>query len=291
MGPHRILTFCSLLLAHPLHATSNFSWDKVTWLKGGGIKNEDVSGWKENTRITQVELSNKGVIVRAQTRHWPVYTDSNGKKLQGNFWVIVPRGGRFLAATWEWRRPNQYHKFHGHSLKKMYEYSFPGHIKVSPLNRWRPKGGDVVGFMISHFARMGAGRVVSGRGLPADRVKMRTNIQWYRLPSVDGKIKGKMLASYSGAGGDSGQCASVHRRANGIKKTLITLSRRFRTSCGHFARCQRMAQDILKGRKDKAASFRATCKNYKQCREALKLIHQNKNTYNQLVRDSRRQCR
>lgn len=189
----------------------DFSWSKVTWLRGAGITNENVSGWTENARITRVELNNNGVFIEADTRHWPIYTTSNGGGLQGNFWIIVPKDGRFLAATWEWRRPGQTQKFHRYGLRRMYEHSFPEHIKVSPLNNWRPQGGDVVGFMISHFARFGTGRVPNGRGLPADQVRMRTNIHWYRLPSVDGSIRGEMLGCYSDI---NGVCESTTNGGN-----------------------------------------------------------------------------
>ena len=62
-----------------------------------------------------------------------------------------------------------------------------GHIRQPPLDsRWKLKGGEVIGFMISGIARQTTVR----------NFQERTNIQWYRMPFPNGS-GGAMLHSSS----------------------------------------------------------------------------------------------
>ena len=83
---------------------------------------------------------------------------------------------------------------HTGSIAALYdsEDSLGSHIKISPLSQWVPQGGEVVGFMVSGLARHQS---------TVPNVRKRTNIQWYRLPSVDGLIEGEMLHATSNSSG------------------------------------------------------------------------------------------
>ena len=105
--------------------------------------------------------------------------------VDGNPWIIVKLDGQYYASTYEWLRPNQLCKFELiEDLQALYDDVLGSHIKISPLKEWVPQGGEVIGFMVSGLAR---------HQQTVPNVYKRTNIQWYRLPSVDGLIQGEML--------------------------------------------------------------------------------------------------
>ncbi len=173
---------------------SDFDFSKVTWL------HYDVSGWTESSHITSVQVKSGGQICTDYTEkgQWPAGEPlGNGTQLVGNPWVFVKISGRYYAATYEWLRPNQYCKF-GHEntkpLSKVYNNAWGRHIKKSPLDRWIPKPGEIVGFMVSGLARNNV-----------RNVRKRTNVQFYRLPAADG-TGGATLGTYTDGrlSGDTG---------------------------------------------------------------------------------------
>ncbi len=174
------------------HAFSDFNFSKVTWL------HQNVSGWAETSRITSVQVKSGGQICINDTERgrWPTGNPLGSGQLDGNPWVFVKIKGRYYGATYEWLRPGQICKF-GHEntkpLSKVYSSAWRGHINKHPLNRWVPKAGEVVGFMISGLARH---RV-------RNNVRKRSNVQFYRLPKTNG-TGGAMLGSYSSKGGGTG---------------------------------------------------------------------------------------
>ena len=166
---------------------SDFAWSKINWL------HKNVSRWAETSRIDSVEVKSNGeiCIYHTQADYWPSEKVGNGD-LAGNPWVIVKVNNQYYAATYEWLKLGQTCKF-GHSpdtdsLSKVYnsEHSIGRHTKRSPLQEWIPKGGDIIGFMVSGLAR-GDDRNVSER----------SDIVWYRLPSVNGSIQARAVGRSS----------------------------------------------------------------------------------------------
>ncbi len=167
---------------------SDFNFSKVTWL------DQNVSGWTESSRITSVQVKSNGQICTDYTERgrWPTGDPlGDGTQLVGNPWVFVKISGRYYAATYEWLRPTQYCKFgippNTSPLSKVYSSAWRGHIRLSPLKQWVARPGEVVGFMVSGFARHSNTR---------PNVRKRTNVQLYRLPKTDG-TGGGMLGDYS----------------------------------------------------------------------------------------------
>ena len=171
---------------------SDFSWDKVTWLR-----DQNVSGWEESSEITSVEVKSNGQICIDHTEfgQWPSGTPfpDSDDEFEGNAWVIVKLNGQYYASTYEWLRannPSQRCKLGEEgNISETYHELGRDQIRIAPLDAsWIPQGGDVIGFMVSGLAR-------HQHTIP--NVRKRTNIQWYRLPSVDGSISGQMLGTYS----------------------------------------------------------------------------------------------
>ena len=166
----------------------NFDWKKLIICKGGGIDNFDPRYWKEASEITQVLVSQDGSITIRHTRS-NKWGPGNNKSIAGNPWMIVPMKGKYYAGTYEWLRVGQTRKFAQYrDLNELYmedRKCLADHFKVKPLNTFYPKGGEIVGFFVSTLAR---GRIFGSNG------KERSNIVWYELPSIDGKIKGRMVA-------------------------------------------------------------------------------------------------
>ena len=171
---------------------SDFSWDKIQWL------DPDISKWAETSRITSVKVTDKDGICIDHTKRgkWPVREpkQEGNVRSEGNPWVIVKLNGRYYAGTYEWLRSGQECKLgHVGGIAKIYDGpdSIGRHVKRPPLQHWIPKGGDVVGFMVSPHARWHTRDA---------KVRERSNIQWYRLPATDG-TGGEMLGSSPSNGG------------------------------------------------------------------------------------------
>lgn len=171
---------------------SDFAWNKVTFLRG-----TNVSGWRETSHIREVSVSQRGICIdHPKNGQWTGKVAINPKPgerallLEGNHWIIVKKNERYYAATYDWiRDEGQKCKLVTGDLARIYEELGKGQIRVAPLNKnWKPKGGDVVGFMASGLARS-----------QVRNEKERSNIQWYRLPSVDGQISGQMLGTFTGS--------------------------------------------------------------------------------------------
>ena len=92
---------------------------------------------------------------------WPAVDGVNA-----NPWVIAKMNGQWYAATFEWLRKGQTSK-----PKGVLDGSMGDHIKVSPLNKWRPHSGERFGIMVSGLART-----------QTRNVKERTNISMVTWP-------------------------------------------------------------------------------------------------------------
>lgn len=115
----------------------------IVWLDA------DVSHWPVTTDL-KVNISGGLITLNyGKANKWP---SRNG--VNANPWIIVNRGGVLYAATWEWMKTGQTTKstaaVHG------------SHINHAPLNSFRPRSGEIYGFMVSSLAR-GGQRTVNER--------------------------------------------------------------------------------------------------------------------------------
>jgi hypothetical protein len=99
-------------------------------------------------------------IEHTKSGRWPVVDGA-----EGNPWVVAQINGKWYAATYEWLRPGQ-------TCKGSIERDTIGpHTKAEPLLSWRPRSGEIVGFMVSGHARFGP-----------DSVRERSNVVLVRWP-------------------------------------------------------------------------------------------------------------
>lgn len=121
---------------------------------GGGVDELDlstvtflhtnVSKWRITSRVTSVTIKDPPIcIAHTMSGRWPVVDGG-----EGNPWVIANIGGRWYAATYEWLRPGQ-------TCKEIDRDTIGPHTKARPLDTWRPRSGEIVGFMVSALARTG----------------------------------------------------------------------------------------------------------------------------------------
>ena len=143
---------------------------QVTWL------HTNVGGWPAASTVTDVRIRDvpAGGICIEHTKAgvWPGTRTQGGSNLAGNPWVFGNVNGRWYAATYEWLRPGQICKLtvaggHGRPSREL-----GPHIKRPPLDKWVPRSGEMVGFMVSTPARFG----------PEGPVSERSNIVLVRWP-------------------------------------------------------------------------------------------------------------
>lgn len=111
----------------------------------GSIKwlHTDVSSWPETASMSASVGGSTINFPYSKSKVWPAVDGVNA-----NPWVIVNMDGQWYAATFEWLRYGQTSK-----PKGVLDGSMGDHIKVSPLNRWRPHSGERFGIMVSGLAR------------------------------------------------------------------------------------------------------------------------------------------
>lgn len=106
-------------------------------------RDANISGWAETATMT-VSFDGAGNICLNHNKSnvWPTV---NGVNV--NSWVVVNLGGTWYAATFEWMRAG--------SMCKPMSTVQGNHIKVAPLDTWKPKSGEQLGFIVSGLARLG----------------------------------------------------------------------------------------------------------------------------------------
>lgn len=102
----------------------------------------DVSGWPVTASLS-ASVGGTINMPYSKARVWPAVDGVNA-----NPWVFVNMNGQWYAATFEWFRFGQTSK-----PKGVLDGSLGDHIKVPPLNRWRPRSGERIGLMVSGLAR------------------------------------------------------------------------------------------------------------------------------------------
>ena len=131
-----------------------FDLSDVTWL------HTDVSDWRQTSTITRVRIDDPPICIdHTKSGRWPV---RNG--VEGNPWIFARINGRWYAATYEWLKPGQ-------TCKGISAATIGPHTKQSPMDSWRPRSGELVGFMVSALARFGQ-----------ESVAERSNIVMVRWP-------------------------------------------------------------------------------------------------------------
>lgn len=200
---------------------STFSWNKVHFINGGVIVNQDISEWSETSRITNFSMSSNGICIDHTMKNvWvsiihPGYKDQPAE-WQGKPWIFIPRDdGKIYAVTYEhlrskndpmMRGTGQVCKL-GHSentlagvISKLVDHAKAIHLggkpqrdAIAPIQDWYPKPDDILGFAVSTYS-----------GNPKDyrsgSRNERSDIVWVRVPdynSVDsgGEIVGRTSGS------------------------------------------------------------------------------------------------
>ena len=103
----------------------------------------DVSGWPVTASLHASVGGGTISMPYSKAKVWPAVDGVNA-----NPWVFVNMNGQWYAATFEWFRAGQTSKPVG-----VLDGSKGDHIKVSPLNGWRPRSGERIGLMVSSLAR------------------------------------------------------------------------------------------------------------------------------------------
>jgi hypothetical protein len=128
----------------PPAATQTLNQDSASSIFGGlGAVNwlhTDVSGWAQTAKMN---VSFSGDMISLNYDKANVWPGRDG--LNANPWIFVFQGGVWYGATWEWFRVGQ--------TSKPKRVVAGDHIKVSPLNNFKPRSGEIYGFMVSGLAR------------------------------------------------------------------------------------------------------------------------------------------
>ena len=103
----------------------------------------DVSSWPVTASLHASVGGGTINMPYSKAKVWPAVDGVNA-----NPWVFVNMNGQWYAATFEWFRAGQTSKPVG-----VLDGSKGDHIKVSPLNGWRPRSGERIGLMVSGLAR------------------------------------------------------------------------------------------------------------------------------------------
>jgi hypothetical protein len=116
-----------------------FRLSDVVWL------NENVSEWEVTSEITDIRIDRDSICIEhTKAGKWPV---RNGG--EGNPWVLGNVDGTWYASTYEYLRSGQICKH----IERRGDWGIGPHTKRMPLLTWAPRQGELVGFMVSTFAR------------------------------------------------------------------------------------------------------------------------------------------
>ena len=137
-----------------------------------------MSNWRSTSTITNVRIRDVpagGICIEhTKARSWPgtPIPVLNRTIIAGNAWVFANIGGRWYGATYEWLRPGQICKLTVRGKHREPSREVGPHTKQSPLNRWVPRRGERVGFMVSTPTRSG----------PMGPIRERSNIVMVTWP-------------------------------------------------------------------------------------------------------------
>lgn len=131
---------------------SDFDINRVLWLHA---VSDNVENWRETSRVKGVSQKPDEICVRhTKSGQWPVLEAGTDNAFEGNPWVVAKIGGRWYAGTYEWLRPGQECKRLDSEPPEITITDKLGpSVKKVPFTTWKPKIGEVVGFMMSTPAR------------------------------------------------------------------------------------------------------------------------------------------
>lgn len=120
----------------------------VTWLHA------DVARWTRSSTIRTVRITASEICIdHTMAGRWPPSSPLGPPDVrEGNPWVIANVNGVWYAATYDWLRP-------GDICRAMTADQIGPHTSVggrsegNPLHTWRPRSGEMVGFLVSTPAR------------------------------------------------------------------------------------------------------------------------------------------
>ena len=127
---------------------SDFSWNKVVFLKDGEFHRGSIHRWPQTSDITALGVAGPEGFCLGHTRgrEWD---------LEANVWIVKKMDGRYFAGSFAHFNPPQ----------NCYFDSFEGEVISSLPPSILERERTVVGFMVSSPRKM-----------------ERSNVVWYRLP-------------------------------------------------------------------------------------------------------------
>ncbi len=136
------------------------SEEQINWL-------EDGEPFVQAAHLDAVTFEDGKLCFSYDTARWPTI-QVNNFKTSGVYWVIAYIGSRWVGSTYEWISPP------GRECKAESEISIAAGAQKKEFNNWKPKRGELVGFMLSTPVRY------SFTGTTP--ISERTNIVWIRWP-------------------------------------------------------------------------------------------------------------
>jgi hypothetical protein len=134
------------------------------------IDNSDVGDWDETSRL-RVKILSEGSQIDLEydkKNVWPQKTQINGTVVVGNAWIVVWRGGEWVAGTFEWMGPGQTKK----DTKNFVTHSAEIADNNNKLDNFQPQSDETYGFVVSTLVRLGK----KSRDSQDNWVRERTNI-------------------------------------------------------------------------------------------------------------------
>jgi hypothetical protein len=105
----------------------------------------NVSGWAKTANLSPVSVSGSRINLPYDKANVWAGRNTAGAFVNANPWIFVKMNGFWYAATWEWMGKGQ--------TSKAVAAVAGDHIKISPLNDFKPVSGETYGFMISGLCR------------------------------------------------------------------------------------------------------------------------------------------
>ena len=106
----------------------------IVWL------DQNISGWPQTARLNASVSGGTVFLNYDKAGSWP-----GRDGLNANAWAFVNRNGTWYGTTWEWLKVGQ--------TAKSASTVEGGHMKKSELAGYRPRSGEVIGFMVSGLIR------------------------------------------------------------------------------------------------------------------------------------------
>lgn len=165
--------------APPMPDLTRFTFADVAWTPDAG----DPRRFPRTATLEAVTWNGADLRFTITPRPWPAlpYPHSDdGTTIDGNLWLLIQRGGAWVAGVTEWLRPGQSAK--GISWQDLGEF-FPGSARDrwGMLAGWQPAAGEVLGLFATTPARSGFG---------ATLVSARSTVVFLAVDPSGGRVVG-----------------------------------------------------------------------------------------------------